>query len=1446
MMVGLCLIVKGARLSWYEQEFHIHAEGCTQVYLKAGKNRGDITAAELFAGMAGWSNPMEQAGLKVSVFVDSHQITAMCLAKKLQVPCISAEEYVQRCLQGELLSQVVLCDDVNTDMVWVALGLANVGLIAGSPPCQPWSGATEGRGLACEGGQAFLRMLEGAVEVGIPLVMAENVPGFFRHDDYQELLARAVNKGMKLAISGIFESKYVLPISRKRWLGTFVHTEVQLDSAKVQQANGISFSNHVFHSIARSPSIDVRDVLHIHMSTEERRELVVTQDAIDLMSKSEYAPQWLLEAISGRGPREVFEGRVIKLDQQFRGFMSKYGSQHLLSDDLLRSRGLQTSILVDDDGARYISPWEMIAAMGYGSDVVLAADIHTAWQMAGNGITCAHVWLALYKTHVVLGDLSPFGPFNDVCRQAEIMLGKAAHLSEFTAIREGEFWMLQPHVDDSEHEHKKRKCEATIPDTVPFEVDELMQTKQFQVVPEFFQLSDPRCVAAGLVDRAGILIVMQHSEKHWMMIVNAAAGETISEVVRKGLPHATNVHFQSITLQNQVVGWDHLLNVGGVLKLVFTPTFREVLLHETKMQETIRLCIDTTWTVKTAIAYTAGKLLCNPESLALQKRDYVLQESEFLMNYETTEFKLTFKACMPAYVSWDKATHSKDDVGLRPADGTCERIVARHPMKKVIRTCVITRDVTVNQAVHLLFPDLHAGVAWTVYQAGMAIPNNALVWNWNEFEIQWNGFRPIPVTRVYKPRFATPMDSPTHQVNWAGKGAKRFVRTPFKVKPQEMWGPKDATMAEITASFFQQSQANVSLLVESNGRVMDPNMNMEETNPEDVISFRVCPLLGGGKHDAIKAKVKSLLIAKGVPEDAVTERVQQLFTKVPPDHVFKYKDDDDSAFWSKLKDDASDAKFRLITPKELKAFQVAQRQNKSDSVEHKSRKVSKTKAFTPDAAQIKVDVSHVKVGDESVQLLEACRFGPDQSGLCIVTCKEANQCIAAAAKSCDPLALLIIGEGAHHFGQTFMLPAHLANNEPVVVPAVLKQFGDTPIEFTLKLPTTVVATMASTVIEFSICREYVGTWDDTALPMNYLGIHIPALRGSNLLAQWSVKSWSKNKPVPHGQADRWHGFIRIADSLLSQVLQRSGVSGVFLNPKAENKRHDPRYIALPVPSKVLSEVIAKAEGHAESLGIVRMGQGFGIRCKREESTQLRAKLSPESAFVEQAAPAADDIMFVLRNVPQISRDDLTNALTRMGWEARALRAQGVSRWLVASKVEPQSLHMVVNNSIVVIERLHKRQGAQVHVIASELKVNTVVDSQQQLVSTTTTSRISEMRAQVEEQISQAVEQKLAGANAKIAELSNQIQVVQQQAQAAQQSMATDLNNMKEEQGFTRQKLVEVENSVAASAQTVVQQMQQMFAQMESKMQTLVQTEYDPEKRARVGDLAKSDPFSTKA
>ena len=60
---------------------------------------------------------------------------------------------------------------------------------------------------------------------------------------------------------------------------------------------------------------------------------------------------------------------------------------------------------------------------------------------------------------------------------------------------------------------------------------------------------------------------------------------------------------------------------------------------------------------------------------------------------------------------------------------------------------------------------------------------------------------------------------------------------------------------------------------------------------------------------------------------------------------------------------------------------------------------------------------------------------------------------------------------------------------------------------------------------------------------------MPALRGNNLLAVWSVKAWMENIVVHHNQADHWHGYFRVADHLLPQVLVRSGAAGILSTPK---------------------------------------------------------------------------------------------------------------------------------------------------------------------------------------------------------------------------------------------------------------------------------------------------------
>jgi ribonuclease HIII len=77
-----------------------------------------------------------------------------------------------------------------------------------------------------------------------------------------------------------------------------------------------------------------------------------------------------------------------------------------------------------------------------------------------------------------------------------------------------------------------------------------------------------------------------------------------------------------------------------------------------------------------------------------------------------------------------------------------------------------------------------------------------------------------------------------------------------------------------------------------------------------------------------------------------------------------------------------------------------------------------------------------------------------------------------------------------------------------------------------------------------------------------------------------------------------------------------------------------------------------------------------------------------------------------------------------------------------------------------------------------------------------------------------------------------------------------MGQMKQEQTFTRQKLQEVETSVATSGQAIIQQMQSMFSSMQSSLEKTMQQNMngDPDKRQRVDETGngRADPFATKS
>ena len=107
---------------------------------------------------------------------------------------------------------------------------------------------------------------------------------------------------------------------------------------------------------------------------------------------------------------------------------------------------------------------------------------------------------------------------------------------------------------------------------------------------------------------------------------------------------------------------------------------------------------------------------------------------------------------------------------------------------------------------------------------------------------------------------------------------------------------------------------------------------------------------------------------------------------------------------------------------------------------------------------------------------------------------------------------------------------------------------------------------------------------------------------------------------------------------------------------------------------------------------------------------------------------------------------------------------------------------------------------------------------------------------------------------KIAELSQALEESRQNTEAQHRAIAADIGAFKDEQAFTRQKIHEVESSVSASSQAMMQQMQGLFAQMQQSIETTITNKLacrdtelgEKDKRQRTENPTKIDPFASKS
>ena len=339
---------RGAHLSmWcYENEVNTSGVAGHRVDLKGPCNwvwrRGDTDVnvkakfGEFFSGLGGWTKGLQSMQMTSSVLVENDPIVANACAKCMQVPLLSVADAYEMICRGEKPPTCVLLGDLMEIKTWTVISYYEIEMACMSPPCQPWSRASRETGLLVKDGKVFAQVIRMCPLVGIKAINAENVGAITLHPHFKHLVSYAEQHAFEIVHSVVIDSYPFLPIKRERWLAAFCRKDIEIPQITKEWASKVKFPC-IALGVATLAS---RDCVQEHFGEGEWNDHLPCPKAIIMLNHKDYFPAHFEK----KHGQSEYAARICDENMPIGGAMAMYGRQHTLPVDLLKSKGLFTSL----------------------------------------------------------------------------------------------------------------------------------------------------------------------------------------------------------------------------------------------------------------------------------------------------------------------------------------------------------------------------------------------------------------------------------------------------------------------------------------------------------------------------------------------------------------------------------------------------------------------------------------------------------------------------------------------------------------------------------------------------------------------------------------------------------------------------------------------------------------------------------------------------------------------------------------------------------------------------------------------------------------------------------------------------------------------------------------------------------------------------------------------
>ena len=474
---------------------------------------------------------------------------------------------------------------------------------------------------------------------------------------------------------------------------------------------------------------------------------------------------------------------------------------------------------------------------------------------------------------------------------------------------------------------------------------------------------------------------------------------------------------------------------------------------------------------------------------------------------------------------------------------------------------------------------------------------------------------------------------------------------------------------------------------------------------------------GDGPTDAeTLTTLATLLRLHGVPHDQASTRAELVLQSLGTASVAKAIHG--GTPWKSLKAIANlqTPKIQLVLPEEQHALSQKSQKGQSKGRQPKSSlRPPALKAFDVDPNKLILAPDSFRVdNDLPIQQLALSQVGPLAIGVALATFADAAPFLRANNKlTARGLALLVLNHpdalGTTLEWHTIRFAAQCAvNQEPVFLTGALVQLGQTLVyQYHCKDGPCVVAPEVACA-RITVYQDQFDTdWEtfhtqpvktvlkvlqilDTCTQPDCKCVKWhPAKDGGHPEAITNIFRRQyfglQGKPVSWDKATHYAFLVRYVKELEEPLLRRSGIGGIFMEPRTEDVSAPSSDDQVVWVSGDFQSIQHQAQCEPLSIGIARNGAKFGVRVAASTFQEVFGRLKPDGMFL---APGRRSQWLVGPWPYGMDRRTLAAILKTWGWTCRPMQpahsVQGGLMWSVQAIAAPaQSVYNMQHGQVVV-------------------------------------------------------------------------------------------------------------------------------------------------------------------